>query len=162
MGQQRICMACSSIESGGSAHLSCLKKSRGEWVIPYGLYATWMHPRLLSCFSVISNCFWLNHAGLQSGYRLPLRWQEVTLRIISIDLGRGWMLLHWTCCSSTGMFVAHKVTITVITFECHFLSMPSSMLEATAEIWKWVCKWICSAVFAGNFAMVYHSKKIIH
>ena len=32
--------------------------------------------------------------------------------------------------------IAHKVTITVIIFECHFLSMPSSMLEATAEIWK--------------------------
>jgi len=32
--------------------------------------------------------------------------------------------------------IAHKVTITVIIFECHFLSMPSSMLEATSEIWK--------------------------
>ena len=96
----------------------------------------------LDIFLLSFNCFLLNNAGLQSGCRLPLRWQEVTLRIISIDLGRGWMLLHWTCCSSTGMFIAHKVTIAVIIFVCHFLSMTSSMLEATAEIWEWFCKWL--------------------
>ena len=32
--------------------------------------------------------------------------------------------------------IAHKVTITVIIFECHFLSMTSSVLEATTEIWE--------------------------
>jgi hypothetical protein len=156
MGQQRICMACSSTELGGSAHLSFSKKSRGEWAIL--LVSLVCMPLIcILAVSAVSTWFWLSRAGLQSGYHLRLRWQEVMSRIISTDPGRGWMLLRWTCCSSTGMFT-HEVTITVI-ISCCILCVPSSMplltfvgqfhyIHPKRLFIKMYCNWIRSCAFA--------------
>lgn len=97
--------------------------------------------------SAVSTWFWLSCAGLQSGYHHRLRWQEVMSRITSTDPGRGWMLLRWTCCSSTGMFT-HKVTITVI-----YLGATLCVFNATSD-------------FVGQFYQIcsypHHPKKTIH
>lgn len=56
------------------------------------------------CIAVglISACF---HAAWQSGCHRLSRWQAATLEKTSTFHEREWMLLHWTCSSSIGIFL---------------------------------------------------------